>query len=389
MYNERKDKLSIWSYLTYSIIIFIIILIVVVIIVKSGGKKKKTEKPKEMVLYSLEELANIEDKYGKSMASNMATFKYTAIDYYKDKLGNEKVDMILTLQDFYDKHFIEELKVDETKCDSEKSKVEVTKKSGEYRLDFTLSCTDTATLTTYLGKYSYCRDSSICEKKVEKKKSENPTTVEPPVTPDPNPNPNPDPNPNPNPDPNPNPVTPSKYNFYEYTLTPSEKVGSYSEWSDWSVNEIQPSLMLEVDTKEETITKTEGCTETREETYIAGYTTETYIIGYENKKYKVGTRPEQVGTRQVTKNGKVVNEPIIREVPIYQTKETPIYGTRNNPIYKTRQVTVDNCTSSIKYYRSRSFKYNKGVNYIKYSTNENDNYLLSRGYTKTGNTKEF
>ena len=94
--------------------------------------------------------------------------------------------------------------------------------------------------------------------------------------------------------------------------------------------------------------------------------------------------------RDKRKFNDIINRNIFKNpMTIYQTKETPIYGTRNNPIYKTRQVTVDNCTSSIKYYRSRSFKYNKGVNYIKYSTNENDNYLLSRGYTKTGNTKEF
>lgn len=386
MYKERKDKLSIWSYVTYAVIIFIFLLIIILIISKVASRKKPVKKPKEMVLYSLEQLSDIEQNYGKSLASNMATFKYTAIDYYKDKLGNEKVDTILTLQDFYDKHFIEELVEEDTKCDSEKSKVEVTKKSGEYRLDFTLVCKNTANLTTYLGKYKYCKDSDICEKKIEKKKSENPstvnpstvepnpTTVEPPVVPTPDPNPNPE---------------PTSYMFYEYTLTPSDKVGNYSSWSDWSSNEIQSSLNLEVETKEETITKTEGCTETREETYIASYNTETYIIGYESRKYKVGTRPEQVGTKQTTKGGKVVNEPIIREVPIYQTKETPIYGTRTTPVYATRQVTVDNCTSVNKFYRSRKFKYNKGINYIRYSTNENDTYLLNRGYVKTGNTKEF
>ena len=386
MYKERKDKLSIWSYVTYAVIIFIFLLIIILIIVKDASRKKPVKKPKEMVLYSLEQLSDIEQNYGKSLASNMATFKYTAIDYYKDKLGNEKVDTILTLQDFYDKHFIEELVEEDTKCDGEKSKVEVTKKSGEYRLDFTLVCKNTANLTTYLGKYKYCKDSDVCEKKIEKKKNENPstvnpstvepnpTTVEPPVVPTPDPNPNPE---------------PTSYMFYEYTLTPSDKVGTYSSWSDWSSNEIQSSLNLEVETKEETITKTEGCTETREETYIASYNTETYIIGYESRKYKVGTRPEQVGTKQTTKGGKVVNEPIIREVPIYQTKETPIYGTRTTPVYATRQVTVDNCTSVNKLYRSRTFKYNKGINYIRYSTNENDTYLLNRGYIKTGNTKEF
>ena len=231
MYKERKDKLSIWSYVTYAVIIFIFLLIIILIISKVASRKKPVKKPKEMVLYSLEQLSDIEQNYGKSLASNMATFKYTAIDYYKDKLGNEKVDTILTLQDFYDKHFIEELVEEDTKCDSEKSKVEVTKKSGEYRLDFTLVCKNTANLTTYLGKYKYCKDSDVCEKKIEKKKNENPstvnpstvepnpTTVEPPVVPTPDPNPNPE---------------PTSYMFYEYTLTPSDKVGTYSSSFNWN-----------------------------------------------------------------------------------------------------------------------------------------------------------
>ena len=382
MYKERKDKLSIWSYLTYGVIIFIILLIIIIIIVKAGSKKKPVEKPKEMVLYSLKQLNSIEDEYGKDLASNMATFKYTAIDYYKDKLGNEKVDMILTLQDFYDKHFIEEISEGDTKCDSENSKVEVTKKSGEYRLDFILKCKNTATLTTYLGKYKYCKSASICEKKVEKEE-ENPSTVNPTTT---------EPNPTtvePSTVPDPATPTPSSYKFYEYTLTPSDKVGTYSSWSDWGTNEIKSSINLEVETKDETVTKTEGCTETREETYIASYNTETYIIGYETKKYKVGTKTVPVKTTQVTKDGKPKDIYTYREEPIYQTKETPIYGTKSTPVYATRQVTVDNCTSVTKYYRSRSFKYKKGINYIRYSINENDNYLLSKGYIKTGNTKEF
>ena len=83
MYKERKDKLSIWSYVTYAVIIFIFLLIIILIISKVASKKKPIKKPKEMVLYSLEQLSDIEQNYGKSLASNMATFKYTAIDYYK------------------------------------------------------------------------------------------------------------------------------------------------------------------------------------------------------------------------------------------------------------------------------------------------------------------
>lgn len=164
MYNERKEKLGFWNYLVYGFIVLLILIIVFVIMAKSG-KKKTVEKPKELVLYSENQLNSIESNYSEAMAANMASFKYNAIDYYKDKLGNEKVEMVLTLQDFYDKHFIEELVIDDTKCDSENSKVEVTKKSGEYKLDFTLVCgEDKALMDTYLGKYDYCKNSNICEK---------------------------------------------------------------------------------------------------------------------------------------------------------------------------------------------------------------------------------
>ena len=384
MYNERKEKLGIWNYLVYGFIVLLILVIIFVIIGKSG-KKKAVEKPKVMVLYSEEQLNSIEKKYSESLAANMASFKYNAIDYYKDKLGNEKVEMVLTLQDFYDKHFIEELVVDDIKCDSENSKVEVTKKSGEYKLDFTLVCgEDKALLDTYLGKYSYCKNRDICEKKIEKKENSsntNPTTVEPvnpstenPTTVEPV---------------NPTPIKDEKHTFYEYTLTPSEQVGKYSSWSDWSKEATEKSLMVDVETKDETETKTEGCTETKEETYISGYNTETYIAGYVTKKYQVGTKKVQVGTKQVKSGGKVVNQPIYEEQPIYQTKEEPVYKTKETPIYATRQVTVDNCTSTIKYYRYRKFTYNKGINYIKYSISDNDDTLLKSGYTKTGNTKEF
>ena len=385
MYNERKEKLGIWNYLVYGFIVLLILIIVFVIIAKNG-KKKTYEKPKEMVLYSESQLNNIESNYSEAMAANMASFKYNVIDYYKDKLGNEKVDMVLTLQDFYDKHFIEELVIDDTKCDSENSKVEVTKKSGEYKLDFTLVCgEDKAIMDTYLGKYDYCKNSDICEKKVEKVEKENPSTVNPtneeptnPTTVEPTPV-----------TPQVNPDTNTKYTFYEYALTPSEQVGKYSDWSNWSKDVVEKSLMVDVEVKDETETKTEGCTETKEESYISGYNTETYIAGYVTKKYQVGTKKVQVGTKQVKRNGKIVTEPVYEEQPIYQTKEEPVYKTKQTPIYSTREVTVDNCTSTVKYYRYRKFTYNKGVNYIKYSISDNDVALLKSGYTKTGNTKEY
>ena len=371
MYKERKEKLGILNYLVYGLILLIFLLIIIVIIVKLNSHKKVEKKPVEMELYSEAQLETIEKDQSEVLALNMANFKFAAIDYYADRLGNEKVDMTLTLQDFYDKHLIETLEIDGAKCDSENSNVEVFKKNKEYRLEFTLICVDTAKLTTYVGKYEYCKNSDKCEKKVEKKKRTteepvNPSTVETPATP-----------------------TGDADIFYEYVLTPSTKIGKYSAWSNWDKNEVVKDIYKEVETKEETETKTTGCKETKEETYISGYNTETYISGYTSKKYQIGTKKVQIGTRQKKVNGKIVNEPIYKDQPIYATKEEPVYATKKTPIYSTRTVTVDNCTNVTKYYRYRTFTYNKGINYIKYSTSENDENLLNKGYTKTGNKKEF
>lgn len=358
--------------------------------VKSAGKKQK-EKPVELILYSIGQLDEIELGYGSNMASNMASFKYTVINYYQGKLGSEKVDMTLTLKDLYDKHLIGKLSVDGIDCDSEKSKVDVTKKSGEYKLEFNLVCSNDIKLITYLGKYDYCDESDICEKKIEKKDqvtdkkeeslkeniSEIPGEKEEP--------------------PKENisevPVEKEeleikKYAYYEYNLKPNNEIGAYSAWSNWDKEKKETSLLVEVEKKTETETKTEDCKETKEETYISGYRTESYISGYTTKKYKVGTKLRQTGTRQVKVNGKIVNEPIYTEENIYQTKKEPVYATKKVPIYSTRQVTVDNCNIDVDYYRYRTFTYNKGINYVIYSTSDNDLDLLNKGYVKTGKTIE-
>lgn len=120
-------------------------------------------------------------------------------------------------------------------------------------------------------------------KKVEKAENENSNTVnsntvEPtnPTTVEPTPE-----------IPQVNPNTKTKYTFYEYTLTPSEQVGKYSDWSNWSKDIIEKSLMVDVEVKDETETKTVGCTEIKEETYISGYNTETYIAGYVTKNIRL------------------------------------------------------------------------------------------------------
>lgn len=401
MYEERKDKLTWKNYLVYVILLIIILSIFLLIIVKCSGKKKVEKKTVELIFYSEQQLEDIEKNYNQELASNMANFKYNVIDYYKDKLGNEKVDMTLTLQNLYDKHISSQLIYNDTECDSTNSKVVVVKKGREYKLTFDLVCgTDNqVSMTTYLGKYSYCKDKSLCEKKVEKeeiKKEEKPTSpitpekpVEPPIVAPPSEPPTSETPPEPETPVQPETPVINKYTYYEYTLKPNEGIGTYSNWSDWKKEPIEGSLYVEVETKEETETKTEDCTETKEETYISGYNTERYISGYTTKKYKVGTKKVQTGTKQQVVNGKMVTVPVYTEQPIYQTKEEPVYATKKVPIYSKRQVKVDNCTITTKYYRSRTFTYNKKINYIVYSTNENDEYLINKGYVKTSEKKEF
>lgn len=379
MYNERKDKLSWVSLLVYGVILLIIVIVIIVIIVKSTGKKQE-EKPVEMVLYSIEQLNKIEVDFGADMASNMASFKYTVIDYYQGKLGSEKVDMTLALQDLYDKHLIEKLSINDVECNSEQSKVEVTKKSGEYELEFVLVCNKEVRLTTYLGKYDYCKDVSVCEKKREKKDEKSEENAEEKTEEKEKPiKENPEEQ---------KETAIKKYTYYEYNLKPSNEIGTYSNWSNWDKEKKETSLLIEEEKKTETETKTENCKETKEETYISGYKTETYIKGYEITKYKTGTKVKKSGAQQKIINGKIVIEPIYTEENIYQTKKEPIYATRKIPIYSKRQVTVDNCQVNVDYYRYRNFTYNKGVNYVIYSTSDNDSDLLNKGYVKTGKTIE-
>lgn len=388
MYNERKDKLSIFNYLVYGAILLVIISIIIIVIVKLNSKPKK-KTVVNLVLYSEKVLQDIDSLYGMPVAANMASFKQNILDYYANKLGTEKVDMTVTLQELYDKHFLDQLNLNGIECDSEKSKAVVTKKSGEYKVDVILSCGVDLKMHTYIGDYDYCEDDGLCEKKIDEKKAEglsevdipsgngDPAQPETPVQPE-----------TPEKPQEPIATEPSKYIYYEYVLKPNESIGEYSNWSDWSKEKIEGDFTKEVDKKTETETKTENCTETKKETYISGYQNQSYITGYKTTKYKVGTKKVQTGTRQVVRNGKVVNEPIYTEQPIYQTKEEPVYGTKKVPIYATREVKVDNCTVNTDYYRYRTFTYKKGINYKMYSTSDNDQDLINKGYVKTKNTKE-
>ena len=106
--------------------------------------------------------------YDRIYQDNLNNMKDAAITYYTtDRLPKEEGDSEkLTLGEMLDKHLLLEVKDKNGKmCDSEKSYVEITKDSKEYRMKVNLKCGEEEKyIIVYLGCYSYC-DSDICEKK--------------------------------------------------------------------------------------------------------------------------------------------------------------------------------------------------------------------------------
>lgn len=364
MYKERREKASIKFYV---LIVLVVLIIVFAIVLMMPKKKKVSKKSIPMELYSKSDLASIKKSYSDIFYDNLESFKDTSEKYFiKKKDGFDNKEVIILDNLINDNHMMATLlDKDGNKCDEDNSNVTYIKNSNNenYKMTLTLICgSESATLTTYMGNYDYCKDSDYCEKKVEIKKQA--TEVEEPVT-----------------EPVETPVEPitpdtpiqSDYPLYEYVLSPNESVGTYSDWSEWSTTEEQASLYKEIETKTEVQTSEYDCSIHENQRYITGYKEESYIAGYTTKTTKVGTKNE---------NGNIV--------AVYDTKTTPVYGMRKIPVYGYRR--IDNnqtCTKedAVNYYRYRIFTYKKGINYIRYSSSDNDTYLINKGYVKTDNTK--
>lgn len=367
MYKERRESISIKFYILIALIILIIIFAIILII---PHKPKKVTKSVEMELYSKQDMNDLKQSSSKTFYNNFKEFKEVSEKYFVKKVDALLNNQTITLEKLYDNHLITTLTDDKgNKCDSENSNIKLKKNSNNsnYKMVLNLVCgEEKAEITTYMGQYDYC-DESYCEKKVEvkennkkkpEKESENinesindPVNIEVPSTPTLT-----------------NPTT-----MYEYVLTPNDKVGSWSEWSDWQKDKIDASLYKGVDTKSETKSTEYDCSTVRTERYISGYKETKYIAGYTTTTRKVGT---------VNKNGNVE--------AVYDTQTVPVYGTRKTPIYSTRNVgEKKTCKKDEEtlFYRYRTFAYNKGINYVKYSSSDNDQGLINKGYTKTGKTK--
>ena len=367
MYKERRERASIKFYILIVLVVLIIVFAIMLLIPK---KKEVKVEPVEMELYSKRAMKDIKKNYSSTFYENYKSFKKTAIKYFVKKVDGFSSKQKVSLDQLVnDNHLMATLyDEDGNKCDEEKSYVSYNKNSNNdnYKMNIKLICgNEEEELITYLGSYDYCEKDDYCEKQVEVKtkaedieepeteepiKEETPQQPETPVETDP---------------------VSTGYTMYEYVLSPNDSIGTYSDWSEWKTEKEEASIYKEIDTKTETQESEYDCS-VKTQRYISGYKEEKYIAGYTTKTTKVGTKNE---------NGSVV--------AVYDTQTTPVYGTKKIPIYATRKAETKMCTKtdSVEYYRYRIFNYNKGINYVRYSSSEDDQYLINQGYVKTGNTR--
>lgn len=101
---------------------------------------------------------------------------------------------------------------------------------------------------------------------------------------------------------------------------------------------------------------------------------------YETKEIQTGTKTEQYQEYEtVTKTRQV---PVYSQVPVYNTITVQ---TGVKPVTKEVKTPVE---TKVTYYRSRTREYISGSVDTKWSKSQNDNSLLSQGYTLTGNSKK-
>ena len=437
MYEERKEKFSFKSFfLTLLLVLLFVFLMLWLFPTKSYVDEK---------LQSTYDLQRLEVLYDEIFANNVARMKDAAIGYFTNERMPQTVGETkkLTLQEMYDLHLVLKMKDKDGKpCDTQKSYVEMTKYTEEYRLKVNLSCgSQEDYIIVYLGCYNYCSD-GICEKRVP---------IPAPTTPkEPEPKPE-DPKPE-------NPVA-KKY-LYEYKLV-VEDTKTCANWTEWSKTKVTASDLVKVETKEVEevvgyktikvpVTTTEIVTKQVTERYISRYVTQLVKTG--TKEVQVGTTTKtvteevQVGTvevdtgkigtgtlKEIPKNTskyvyKVISEdtpkncsycenetiytwkvyeikpvyevrevtkkvPVYKTINVYETKEVPVYDFRTvekkEEVEKTTYVDKKvEQYGKVTYYRSQTCKINKGYTDIKWSESKLDSGLIGKGYKLTGNVKE-
>lgn len=440
MYEERKEKFSFKSFfLTLLLVLLFVFLMLWLFPTKSYVDEK---------LQSTYDLERLEVLYDEIFANNVGRMKDAAIGYFTNERMPQTVgeSKKLTLQEMYDLHLVLKMKdKDGNPCDTEKSYVEMTKYTEEYRLKVNLSCgTQEDYIIVYLGCYNYC-SSGICEKRVPTP-SQTTAKEEEKTNPEPIPE---DPEPE-------NPIT-KKY-LYEYKLVVDD-TKTCANWTDWSKTKVTATDLVKVESKQvEEITgyKTVKVPVTTTET-VTKQVTERYISKYVTELVKTGTKDVQVGTttKTVTEEVKVgtvevdtgkigtgtvvpqntsttvykkisedtptscsycenetiytwkiytiepvyeVREvekqvPVYKTINVYETKEVPVYDFRT--VEKKEEVTKTTYVEkkvaqygNVTYYRSQTCKINKGYTDIKWSSTKIDSGLIGKGYKLTGNVKE-
>ena len=435
MYEERKEKFSFKSFfLTLLLVLLFVFLMLWLFPTKSYVDEK---------LQSTYDLERLEVLYDEIFANNVARMKDAAIGYYTNERMPQTVgeSKKLTLGQMYDLHLVLKMKDKDGKpCDTEKSYVEMTKYTEEYRLKVNLSCgSQEDYIIVYLGCYNYCSD-GICEKRIPTPskttaKEESKTT---PTSNKPTPN-NPKPqDPKPQ-DPKPeNPIA-KKY-LYEYKLVVDDSK-TCANWTAWSKTKVTASDLVKVETKTQEevvgyktikvpVTTTEVVTKKVTERYISKYITELVKTG--TKEVQVGTTTKtvteevKVGTvevdtgkigtgTKVPKNTsttvyKVISEDTptscsycesetiytwkIYEIkPVYEvrevTKTVPVYKTIN--VYETKEVPVYDFRTVEKKEKVTKTTYvdKKVEQYGKVTYYRSQTCKINKGYTdiKWSNTK--
>lgn len=444
MYEERKEKFSFKSFfLTLLLVILFIFLMLWIFPTRWDVKKLQSD-------YDLERLSVL---YDEIFANNVSRMKDAAIGYFTNERMPQKVgdSKKLTLQEMYDLHLVLQLKdKDGNPCDTEKSYVEMTKYSEEYRLKVNLSCGEYEDyIIVYLGCYDYC--DGICEKRAE---TPSKPATQTPTSSDKDPDKKPD---DKEPDKKPDNPSNNKY-LYEYKLVVEDST-TCKAWSKWQKEEVKATDLIKVETKKEEeitgyktvkvpVTKTEIVKKQVAERYIEKYITEVVLVG--TKKVWVGTTKQTVtekvkvdeievptgkidsGTKvpsnTETKHYKVISEDtikfcsyceeqtwyvweiydvepvyevreVVKEVDVYktinvyETREVPVYGVRM--VEKEEEVTTTTYEEKkipqygmVTYYRYKNCEIVKGYTDTKWSESKSDSDLIGKGYKFTGNVKK-
>jgi len=345
MYEERKEKFSFKSFfLTILLVLLFIFLLLWLFPSKWDVKNLQST-------YDIERLSVL---YDEIFANNVSRMKDAAIGYFTNERMPKKIgdSEKLTLQEMYDLHLVLKMKdKDGNACDVQRSYVEMTKYTDEYRLKVNLSCGKQEDyIIVYLGCYDYC--DGICEKRVEDFKPVDPSPVDPkpnePTPVDPKPNePTPvDPSPV-DPKPNePTPVDPKPVvNYmYEYQLIIKDRTDC-TDWSKWSKDKLVATDIKKIETKTETeiidyktVQVQKG---TKKETVVVGQTAEAYISDYITQVVLVDTKKIQVGTT----TQEVTEEVQVGTVEVFDRIDsgTVVPESTDTVVYKN--ITVDTTTS--------------------------------------------